>query len=279
MTYIHHVYLQHERKRFMRPDAYRFVCPDWRRYMRAGQEHDLLYRHFERFERKYSPDQPRVPQGSPNGGQWTNDGGAGASGRNDPRIISDTAPDSVNPSIQYAQNRPRGGFASVIINGQQVEPTPGQQARLAVVEAQARDAIQHVRELDPKWQPMPSAYESVEGLIGAYRSDAQQALERISTLQQVGIGPGRFAGGSITARGPERDFVAAERGAINRIGSETGCHTCGTMSPGTPLENFVLDHQPPTAWNPLGRSQRLYPQCFSCSARQGNWISRNGGRR
>jgi hypothetical protein len=41
----------------------------------------------------------------------------------------------------------------------------------------------------------------------------------------------------------------------------------------------VLDHQPPTAWNPLGRSQRLYPQCFSCSARQGNWISRNGGRR
>ena len=52
-----------------------------------------------------------------------------------------------------------------------------------------------------------------------------------------------------------------------------------TMSPGTPLENFVLDHQPPTAWNPLGSSQRLYPQCFSCSARQGNWISRNGGRR
>ena len=188
MTYIHHVYLQHERKRFMRPDAYRFVCPDWRRYMRAGQEHDLLYRHFERFERRYSSDQPRVPQGNPNGGQWTTGGDAGASGRNDPRIISDTAPDSVSPSIQYAQNRPRGGFASVIINGQQVEPTPGQQARLAVVEAQARDAIQHVRELDPKWQPMPSAYESVEGLIGAYRSDAQQALERISTLQQVGIG-------------------------------------------------------------------------------------------
>ena len=195
------------------------------------------------------------------------------------RIISDAAPDSVSPSIQYAQNRPRGGFASVIINGQQVEPTPGQQARLAVVEAQARDAIQHVRELDPKWQSTPSAYESVEGLIGAYRSDAQQALERISKLQQVGIGPGPFAGGSIPARGPERDFIAAERSAINRIGSETGCHTCGTMSPGTPLENFVLDHQPPTAWNPLGRSQRLYPQCFSCSARQGNWISRNGGRR
>ena len=42
--------------------------------MRAGQENDLLYRHFERFERKYSPDQPRVPQGSPNGGQWTNNG-------------------------------------------------------------------------------------------------------------------------------------------------------------------------------------------------------------
>src|SRR5262245_15386450 len=37
----------------------------------------------------YNPDQPRVPAGSPQGGQWTSgDGG----GRNDPRIISDATP-------------------------------------------------------------------------------------------------------------------------------------------------------------------------------------------
>src|SRR6478735_9306355 len=162
---------------------------------------------------------------------------------------------------QYAQNRTRGTVSRVLINGQIVEATPGQQARLAVVEAQARDAIRRVQELDPKWQPTPSAYESVEGLIEAHRADARQATGRISELQSAGIGPGPFAGDSIPARGPDRDFVVMERANINRIGSETGCHTCGTMNPGTPLDNFVLDHQPPTAWNPLGRPQRLYPQC------------------
>ena len=200
----------------MRPDAHRFFCPDWRRYMRAGQENDLLYKHFERFERKYSPDQPRVPQGSPNGGQWTNNGDPGASGRNDPRIISDAAPDSVSPSIQYAQNRPRGGFASVIINGQQVEPTPGQQARLAVVEAQARDAIQHVRELDPKWQSTPSAYESVEGLIGAYRSDAQQALERFQTSASWHW-PGSVRG-RVNSRAEAQSGISLLQSAVRSIG-------------------------------------------------------------
>jgi hypothetical protein len=148
----------------MRPDAYRFFRPDWRRYMCTGQEPDQLFELFDRFERKYSPDQPRVPQGNPNGGQWTSDGGGGPSGRNDPRIINDTTPDSVSPGTQYAQNRPRGGFTSVVINGQQVEPTLGQQARLSVVEAQARDAIQRVREFDPKWQP--TVYEALKDLSG-----------------------------------------------------------------------------------------------------------------
>jgi hypothetical protein len=260
----------------MRADAHRFLRADWRRYMRVGRNHDPVFRFFEKIECKYSPDQPRVPRGSSNGGQWTSEG---ASGRNDPRIMSDATSDHVGPNTQYAQNRPRGGFASVIINGQRVEPTLGQQARLAIVEAQARAAIQRVKEVDPRWQPTPSAYESVEGLIQSYQSDVAQAQNRISELQQVGIGPGPFAGESIPARGPERDFFSGERGEINRIGSETGCHTCGTMNPGTPLENFVVDHQPPTAWNPLNRSQRLYPQCWSCSSKQGSWISRNGGRR
>ena len=258
----------------MRPDAYRFLRSDWRRF--TGGRHDPLHQLFQCAEHKYRPDQPRVPRGSSGGGQWTTDDGR--IGRTDPRIISD-APDHPTVGGQYAQNRTRETLARIVINGRVVETTPGQQARLTVVEAQARDAIRRVQELDPKWQPTPSAYESVEGLIEAYRADARQAQGRISELQSAGIGPGSFAGDSILARGPERDFVVMERATINRIGSETGCHTCGTMNPGTPLNNFVLDHQPPTAWNPLGRPQRLYPQCLSCSSKQGNWISRNGGRR
>jgi hypothetical protein len=277
MTHIHPTYLEHERQRFVRHDAHRFLRPDWRRFMCSKEENHALYQFYKRIERKYSADQPRVPKGNPDGGQWTSDTRTG--GRQDPRVIFDAAPDGAGSGTQYAQNRTRGTFGRVIINGQQIEPTPAQQARLAVAEAQAREAIRRVQELDPKWRPAPSAYESVDGLIAAYRSDARQAQERIFELQEVGIAPGTFAGESIRARGPERDFTAAERREINRIGSEKGCHTCGITDPGTPLENFVIDHQPPTAWNPLGRSQRLYPQCLSCSSKQGNWISRNGGRR
>jgi hypothetical protein len=63
-----------------------------------------------------------------------------------------------------------------------------------------------------------------------------------------------------------------ERNELNRIGSQSGCHTCGTFDPDTRLGNWVGDHQYPTALNPLGRPQRLYPQCATCSAIQGGWV-------
>lgn len=136
----------------------------------------------------------------------------------------------------------------------------------------AESAIARIRELDPNWQPTPSAYESVEGRIRAYNAEAREAQTRASELASKGIGPGPFAGESIPARGPERNFTTTERDELNRIGSETGCHTCGTKIGGTPLGNFVVDHQPPSALNSLGRVQQLYPQCLTCSLRQGGWI-------
>ena len=59
------------------------------------------------------------------------------------------------------------------------------------------------------------------------------------------------------ARG--RDFTVQERALIDRIGYSTGCHTCGTKDPGTMWRHFVPDHQPPTARNPLGKPQHLFP--------------------
>jgi len=50
----------------------RFMRPDWRRYVVPGSD---LARYYESIERKYSEDQPRVPAGSPEGGQWTSDNG------------------------------------------------------------------------------------------------------------------------------------------------------------------------------------------------------------
>lgn len=275
MSSIKPVYTEHQLKRWMRPDAHRFIRPDWRRFVQPGSELAAIY---ERYERKYRPDQPRVPAGSREGGRWTDEEEAsGQGGRNDPRVISDVSPDSIKPGQQFAQNRVRGtSSGGLVINGQRVEPTPGQAARLTVVEAQAQEAIRRVQELDPNWKPRPSAYESVEGLIASYRSDIQQAQDRTSELQSKGIGPGPFAGDSIVARGPERDFTAQERRELNDIGNRLGCHTCGTKEPGTTTGNFVADHQPPSALNSRNLEQRLYPQCLTCSLKQGGWISGRG---
>jgi hypothetical protein len=69
-------YLEHQLKRWMRPDAHHFVRPDWRRHIRPGYQDEVP---LALYQRKYSPDQPRVPAGSPEGGQWTSgEGGAGS---------------------------------------------------------------------------------------------------------------------------------------------------------------------------------------------------------
>ncbi len=108
--------IAYRRKRWMRPDAYRFAKPgsreanpgflhSWAEVARREQatadeakareaaERDALEREvlalrhelasirlddeLRRFQRKYSADQPRVPAGNPGGGQWT-DGAAGS---------------------------------------------------------------------------------------------------------------------------------------------------------------------------------------------------------
>jgi len=163
------------------------------------------------------------------------------------------------------------------IGGQWFEATPGQAAELAAVRANYNNIIARVRELDPSWKPRPSLHEqSVEGFIRASKGETLEAEARLTELRSAGIGPGPFAGESIPARGPARDFTEAERLEINRIFNQTGCHTCGTFNPGTIRRNAVPDHQPPTAWNLHRRPQRLLPHCLVCSKLQGLWIARNG---
>ena len=84
--------------------------------------------------------------------------------------------------------------------------------------------------------------------------------------------PGPFAGESIGARGPGRDFTDEERKKIDEIGRKTGCHTCGTKDPGTSSGHFIPDHQPPSALVVDGQPQRLYPHCLDCMHRQGGEV-------
>jgi hypothetical protein len=56
----------------------------------------------------FNPDEPRVPAGNPDGGQWTKDDGGTGSG-NSGLVLSDAAPDNNwIPGGQYAANDPPG---------------------------------------------------------------------------------------------------------------------------------------------------------------------------
>ena len=115
MPRIDPAYLERQLKRWMRPDAHLFVRPDWRNFVRPGFEDEHP---FKRYEHKYRPDQARVPPGSRDGGQWTDEGGSGGGsqgGGNDPRVLSDASPDPIQPGAQYAQNGPRRPISSGVI--------------------------------------------------------------------------------------------------------------------------------------------------------------------
>src|SRR5690606_18298864 len=72
-----------------------------------------------------------------------------------------------------------------------------------------------------------SARDVKAGIAAVKGADAASDAKRASTLT-----PGPHAGESIPVNGPGR-ANAAQQSEINRIGQDTGCHTCGATSPGT----------------------------------------------
>ena len=72
-------WMQPNPSRFLRPDGHRFIRPDGDRFLHHDHARfDLL----DALVRKYSPDQPRVPAGNLDGGQWASGAGNDA-GSND----------------------------------------------------------------------------------------------------------------------------------------------------------------------------------------------------
>jgi len=234
-----------------------------------------LYALRDAVKHNFDPNQPRVPAGDPDGGQWTDEGG-GTGGRLPSGSLGDES-----ERIRLAQaRRGRGGSGYIQLgNGQFAEPTPAQAARYEFARDRADTLIGRVRERDPQWHPTPSFTETVEGEILAAQAEAREAEAYLRQLIFYGQGPGRNDKGSIPARGPSRSFTKQERDEINKLGRDHGCHTCGSRDPGTPSGNFIADHQLPNAVNPEGRPQRLYPQCLPCSFRQGGWLSGRGSKK
>ncbi|AVO44043.1 hypothetical protein C6569_02610 [Phreatobacter cathodiphilus] len=98
-----------------------------------------------RLHRRYDPDQPRVPAGSPDGGQWTNGGGSS------PREMT----------------MRRGTPLS--------QATPAQLAVIAVLQARADAIVARVRLRDPTWPGPKSLTATVEGQIEHWRDVAARA--------------------------------------------------------------------------------------------------------
>jgi len=131
----------------------------------------------------FNPNQPRVPAGHPDGGQWTSAGGTTGSGTS--QVLSDVTPDNDwKPGAQYANNG-RGGRGSGptrLGSGRWTELEPGQAARLTLAEARAQDAIRRVQELDPNWRVQLGTYKTAEGEIRALEAEAERAEARIREL-------------------------------------------------------------------------------------------------
>ncbi|WP_439924834.1 hypothetical protein [Nitrobacter sp. JJSN] len=66
-------WLCHQQSRWLRPDAALWVRPDAAQFLQPGVD---VVKAFPALARKYNPDQPRVPAGSSDGGQWTDGGGS-----------------------------------------------------------------------------------------------------------------------------------------------------------------------------------------------------------
>ena len=115
---------------------------------------------------KYSPDQPRVPAGNSDGGQWTDAGGGEA-------------------SVDLAQARGRGG--NVRIGGYTFEATPAQILRLSNATNAAEAAVSRVRDIDPSWRPCPGLYESAEGAISHQIGIEAEANPRFNELRRDAI--------------------------------------------------------------------------------------------
>lgn len=196
----------------------------------------------------FRPDQPRVPRGNPEGGQWTRAPG--------------------HAQVHQVSRR-RGGGGQIRIGGRWQPITPAQEVQLALSYGAMRQAVRDVRRVDPNWKPPAQLYATVDGLISANRTVEHAARYWIFELSGTRTEAGPFAAEWIPAPPTNRRLNACEQRELDRIGRKRGCHWCGTRDPGTLRGSFVGDHQMPRA---LGRPVRIYPHCLACSRRQGGLL-------
>ncbi len=125
---------------------------------------------------KYSPDQPRVPAGDPDGGQWTDGGGGGEVGSafNDGRV-------------QVAQATGSRGGGRV-----RVSPTAPVETQLLFYRPLAAERLEQVRTLDPAWrapQSVTNRNASPEAELAHLQATILAAEARLAELGRLVANP------------------------------------------------------------------------------------------
>jgi hypothetical protein len=127
--------------------------------------------------RAWNPNQPRVPAGNPDGGEWTTIGfgWARAGGEKEPRIRV----------AQVVSRGRRGSGFSVSDGRREFEVSIPQGTRIALREAQVAAVERQITAIRPRWRPEVGAWENADGYevhLEARLLSAEAELQRLSLL-------------------------------------------------------------------------------------------------
>jgi hypothetical protein len=212
---------------FIRPDAHLWIRPDFARFFRPGTS---LAEVFPEVDRKYSPNQPRIPAGHPGGGRWTdgsdvsNGLGIAAPGGTDPAAVaSDTAVGaplafqdensgsldswkelldqlawkdpqpipSADAADVEANQEPVGGGRRPSLSTWFPSASTEQLVRLDLANARTEGALAGIRRYEEDWQPREQSFEARPGGVdGAIARAEARAAEAESYLDRLRFGVG-----------------------------------------------------------------------------------------
>lgn len=129
----------------------------------------------------FDPNQPRVPPGNPDGGQWTRTGGGDSR-----RILSNANPANfTKPGTRLAQARRGGGGRALVRIGSNLRDlSPYQELQLDFANIEANKAIKKVKEVEPDWTHRTSLY--ADNFQSAIRKANDLVLEAQARLIQHG---------------------------------------------------------------------------------------------
>jgi len=92
-------------------------------------------------------------------------------------------------------------------------------------------------------------------------------------LCDLTLGPGPYAKEGVALEEFGNIDAPGVQELTNDAGNLHGCHTCGTMNPGTRLGNWVRDELPPKRLVSPGTPQTVWPQCVGCMRQQGGFVN------